>query len=225
MKKILTFAIGILTSIIATASFAAGNDITLTNNEGQMTVSVSSILVWDAKTTTSINDLFDTLTINWVTVAKEQYPSVLDVRYMSWNIDKKIFDETDKIGQWNKIFVLFKSSAEGWMVWADTVLSFKTKNITLNEYWTVSNGGANQYDIVWKFSYTTQSATPVTTPVVKPEVKPVTPVQSVDMTVIKENNTGIKDNILLILFALWTSFVLFISPLNIKLWATTLNNK
>lgn len=221
MKKTLSYIISAIALLVTSVSVYAANDVVITNNAGEMSVSTNTILVWDAKSETTLNDIFSELKINGTLVDVSKYSSVLDVRYLSWNVDKKVFDETDKITQWNKIFVLFKPISDGWMVWSDTVISFKTKNITLNEYGTVSTSGANMYDVVWKFSYTTKVDTPKPVEQVKPVIQPT---QSVDVAVIKSNNTWIKDHIFLILLTLTSIVVLLISPLNLKLWTTAISN-
>lgn len=205
MKKILS--IFMLLIITISSTFANETDFELVNNKWELKVNNETILVWTTEKNTSIIDLFKTIEIDWVNV--ENYINILDVRYVNPNnIDYKVNEDTDIIDATSKIYVLFKDIENGWIVTNDSDVKFETKNLILEEIWTISNIEDNSYNLVYNVKYTNEEIIETT------NIEDVNEIEEtiIDNTILQENNTWIKENIILMIFIILSLSILMISP-------------
>jgi len=191
-------------------------DVTMVWNTWNFQVNSKSILVGDINKDTDVKSLFWKITINEQLITEDKLLLNLDLRYLSWSIDKKVFDINDKITQWNKLYILFKPISDGWLVWENANISIETKNVTLLEYWNISNAWNNLYDVLWKVSYNNAPIDlnqPINNTIEQPE-----PVKSIDIQVIEQNNTWIKDNLVILISLLLVLWILFYIPNKKHIW-------
>lgn len=193
MTKIIKIFTAITIAVSTSIAFAA-SDVNMKNNVWTFDVSSDSILVWTVSTWTTASDLFWKVTVAWTDIQSDKLLESIDVRYMSGQVDKKVFALDDKLSAWNKVFVLFKPKADGWTVWANTTIVLETKNLVLSEYGKTSNWGTNAYDVLWKVSYATiqEPVKETPTPVVS------VPQKEINTAIIEDKKTGIFDHIWLI---------------------------
>ena len=210
IKKIIALFITFLIAWLWLSNVsAADNDKTfeVINNKGTIEVSKDSILVWTAEKNTSVIDLFKTMNLDWKEIKSDDALNYIDVRYVTtenWkNVDYKVNSDTDIIDKDAQVFILLKDKENGWLVDNNSTFKFELKNLKLNEIWIVSNLQENSYDKIYDVVYKTEEIkeTPVTND------EPV-----VNEKVLTENNTGIKDNILLLIMGLVILFWLVKFP-------------
>lgn len=179
-----------------TSVFAA--DINVINKEVSTNVSTDTIFVGKTEAETTVTDMFPTLSVAGSAINKEDYTNILDIRYLSGTIDKKIFTLTDKIPQGAETFVLFKSETEGGKVSTDTPITFSVNNLELQKVAKIDPTGKNKYIETGKFVYSSEVDKPVQEPVKTIEE----PTKTVDTKILEEEKTGIfESNTLMLLLA------------------------
>jgi len=214
IKKIISFIISlfILGLWISGVSAADNDKFEVINNKGTLEVSKDSILVWTAIKNTSVIDLFKNLNIDGKDINNEDILNYLDVRYITKengkDVDYKVNSDTDIIDKDAKIYVLFKDKENGGLVDSNSTVQFELKNLKLKEIWLVSDLQDNSYDKIYDVIYKTEE--------VKTTNNETTEEPVINEEVLTENNTWIKDNILIITLALITLIGLF--------WFPKLNN-
>lgn len=197
-------ALGVLS---VSSVFAA--DIEVVNKKVDTTVATDTILIGKTEAETNITELITELSVNNETITKEDYANVLDVRYLSGTIDKKVFTITDKIPSGAETFILFKPTTEGGKVSTNTPVKFTVNNINLETVAKIDATGQNRYIETGKFNYSSAVDAPVTAPV---EPSPVVETQPINTEILKEEKTGIFDQGALIALAVLAGFALFMLP-------------
>lgn len=204
MKKFLIWLFLFLYSIILVKA-----DVNMIWNTWTFQVNPMSILVWDVNKDTDVKWLFWKIIIDWQLISEDKLLLNLDLRYVSQNVDKKVFDINDKIPQWSKLYILFKTMADGWSISENSNILIETKNVTLLEYWNISTSWNNTYDVLGKVYYSDES---------KSDNVISEPLKTIDTQIIEQNNTWIKDNSYLILFLLLILWILFYLPNKKHIW-------
>jgi len=214
IKKI-WLAVSMLT-ILTIWVFAAWIDIEMKNNIWMFDVSNDSILIWITSTWTTVKEMIPNITINGTKLEDDKFLSSIDVRYMSWQVDKKVFSLDDKLNAWNKVYILFQSTSEGWLIGANAQLSIETKNLILSEYGKVSNWNINSYTVLWKVSYVLINNKPSKIEKTLPIIEE--PKKEIDTALIEEKKTWIFDHIWIIALFSIILIVLFILPNKKFVW-------
>lgn len=212
MKSIIKIFTTVAIFLSATSVFAS-SDISMKNNVWTFDVSSDSILVGTVNTWSTVTDLFGKITIWGNEIKSDKLLEAIDIRYMSWTIDKKVFALDDKLSASNKVFVLFKPIADGWSVGANTTISVETKNLLLSEYGKTSNGGTNAYDVLGKVSYSTIQEPVKETPVVVSE-----PQKEINTAIIEDKKTWIFDHLWLIALLVGVLAMSFVLPNKKFIW-------
>ena len=214
IKKIFAF---ILTIVLFSGTLLAtnadeGQTFKINNNKWTIEVTKDSIFVWTVEKNTSIIDLFKSLNIDWKSVIEDTL-NVLDVRYISPDkVDYKISSDTDIIDKNSEVYVLFKSIENGWLVSTNSTIDFELKTFVLKEIWIVSDLKENSYSKVYNITYVSEDdSVEVASPIEE---------QIIDNVILEENNTGIKDNILLIVLGIMILSWLFLFPNSNKITFT-----
>ena len=214
IKKIFAF---ILTIVLFSGTLLAtnadeGQTFKINNNKWTIEVTKDSIFVWTVEKNTAIIDLFKSLNIDWKSVIEDTL-TVLDVRYISPDkVDYKISSDTDIIDKNSEVYVLFKSIENGWLVSTNSTIDFELKTFVLKEIWIVSDLKENSYSKVYNITYVSEDdSVEVASPIEE---------QIIDNVILEENNTGIKDNILLIVLGIMILSWLFLFPNSNKITFT-----
>lgn len=134
----------------------------------------------------------------------------MDIRYLSGQVDSKIFTPTDKIPAGAQTFVLFKAEADGGLVSKDTPIKITTNNLTLETLAKVDPTGQNKYIETGKFTYSSQlPAQPAPVNTDNAIIEEPTPV---DTDLLKDTKAGIFDNSAVLLAILAGITLLFLIP-------------
>jgi len=189
-------------------------------NKWTIEVTKDTIFVWTTDKNTSIIDLFSNLNIDWKDVTDSVLKNI-DVRYVNpTNVDFKISSDTDIIDKDSKIYVLFKTTENGWLVSANSTISFELKNFKFQEIWTVSNLESNSYTKIYNVNMKDGSTEVVNTmaPVIDETILSETPTitnvddKVIDNTILETNNTWITDNSAIIIISILFLLALIAYP-------------
>lgn len=175
------------------------------NKKWTIEITKDTILVWTTEKNTSIIDLFSNISIDWKSI-NESILSNLDVRYVTPDKkDFKITTDTDIIDLWSEVYVLFKTVENGWTLWINATVDFELKNFELKDIWNVSETAENSYNKIYNVVYSTEELINTEIPLIEDNVTSepeLTETPVIDNTILEENNTWIKDNILLLSLAI-----------------------
>lgn len=173
-------------------------DVNLINKQGEMVVSTDSILIGNVDAETTAKNLFSEFSISGISVTEDNFVNTLDIRYLSGQLDKKVYSLSDSIPKGAQAFVLFKSEDDGGLVSQNTPIKFTTADVSLTTVAKIDTTGTNKYIEVGKFSYSSKMAGgDMNTVVEEPIIDNV-----VDTQLIESTKAGIPNNTAFIVIAL-----------------------
>lgn len=194
IKKIIAGVLTVGTLFLWVNTSFAAQEFTLKNNAWTIEVTQDSIFVGTSEKNTSIIDLFKSLNIDGKNVIEDTL-TVLDVRYVTpEKVDYKISEDTDIISKNSEIYILFKTAENGGLIWNNSTVDFELKNFMFSEIGTISDLEENSYNKVYDVVNVDEAI--IDTPTLIND-EPVEE-QIIDTNILEENNTWIKDNILVI---------------------------